>query len=37
MFKEFSPSCGSNKIYNGEFSGKKIEGRGVTTALFRKK
>lgn len=34
ILKEYSPSCGSEKIYNGEFNGKKTEGRGVTAALL---
>ncbi|MCG7563001.1 DUF523 domain-containing protein [Pseudoalteromonas sp. McH1-42] len=29
-----SPSCGSAKIYNGTFSGVKINGSGVTAALL---
>jgi uncharacterized protein YbbK (DUF523 family) len=36
ILKEFSPSCGSSMIYNGEFQGKKIPGNGVTTALLRR-
>lgn len=36
ILKESSPSCGSNKIYNGEFNGKKIAGKGVTTALLER-
>lgn len=35
ILKEGSPSCGSNYIYNGTFSGTKIDGVGVTTALLR--
>lgn len=35
ILKEGSPSCGSNYIYDGTFSGKKIDGVGVTTALLR--
>ncbi len=34
VLKEYSPSCGSSMIYNGEFIGKKIAGNGVTTALL---
>jgi len=34
VLKEYSPSCGSSLIYNGEFIGKKIAGNGVTTALL---
>ncbi|CRK84758.1 DUF523 domain-containing protein [Neobacillus massiliamazoniensis] len=36
ILKEFSPSCGSSMIYNGEFKGKKIVGNGVTTALLKR-
>ena len=36
VLKEFSPSCGSSMIYNGEFQGKKIPGNGVTTALLKR-
>lgn len=36
VLKENSPSCGSSKIYNGEFTGKKIDGSGVTAALLKK-
>ncbi|WP_042276979.1 DUF523 domain-containing protein [[Clostridium] dakarense] len=36
ILKEGSPSCGCNFIYDGSFSGKKINGVGITTALFRK-
>lgn len=35
ILKENSPSCGSGKIYDGSFSGKKVEGTGVTAALFK--
>lgn len=31
IMKEASPSCGSNLIYDGTFSGKKIKGMGVAT------
>ncbi|GAB2571386.1 2-thiouracil desulfurase family protein [Gracilibacillus alcaliphilus] len=34
VLKENSPSCGSTMIYNGEFSGTKIAGNGVTAALL---
>ncbi|WP_042352577.1 DUF523 domain-containing protein [Bacillus massiliigorillae] len=37
VLKENSPSCGSKQIYNGTFSGAKIAGEGVTTALLRSK
>lgn len=29
-----SPSCGANKIYDGSFSGKLIDGKGVFTKLL---
>ncbi|PCK29988.1 DUF523 domain-containing protein [Pseudoalteromonas piscicida] len=35
LLKESSPSCGSNFIYDGSHSGKKIAGEGVTAALLR--
>ncbi len=35
LLKEGSPSCGSRLIYDGTFSGRKIPGCGVTTALLR--
>lgn len=34
VLKEYSPSCGSKKIYNGKFIGEKRAGVGVTTALL---
>lgn len=36
VLKEYSPSCGSSMIYNGEFKGEKIIGNGVTTALLKR-
>lgn len=36
IFKQNSPSCGCGKIYDGTFSGKLIEGDGVTTELLKK-
>ena len=36
VLKENSPSCGSLTIYNGEFTGKKIMGMGVTSALLKR-
>ena len=36
VLSEFSPSCGSSSIYNGDFSGTKIPGLGVTAALLTK-
>ena len=35
ILKAHSPSCGSDLIYNGSFSGHKIQGDGVTAALFK--
>jgi len=34
ILAEGSPSCGSSKIYDGTFSGNKIDGSGVTSALL---
>lgn len=34
VLAEGSPSCGSTMIYDGSFSGNKIEGAGVTTAVL---
>ena len=36
LLKESSPSCGSNKIYDGTFSGIKVSGQGVATKLLLK-
>ena len=36
ILKARSPSCGSGLIYDGEFSGRLVEGEGVTAALLRK-
>lgn len=35
VLKENSPSCGSNFIYDGTFSGTKISGLGITASLLR--
>jgi len=35
LFAEKSPSCGCGKIFDGSFSGKLVEGDGVTTALLK--
>lgn len=35
VLKESSPSCGSSRIYDGTFSGRKIAGEGVTVFLLR--
>ncbi|OOM78217.1 DUF523 domain-containing protein [Clostridium sp. BL-8] len=34
VLKEGSPSCGSNYIYDGTFTGNKIKGKGITTQLL---
>ena len=34
ILKEGSPSCASSTIYDGSFSGLKIRGQGVTSALL---
>ncbi len=36
IMKENSPSCGSNHIYDGSFTGRLIEGEGIAAGLFRK-
>ncbi len=36
VLKEGSPSCGSGRIYDGNFSGRTVAGRGVTTALLER-
>ena len=35
LLKESSPSCGSNFVYDGTFSGKKINGMGVAAKLLK--
>ena len=35
LLKESSPSCGSNLIYDGTFTGKKISGMGVAAKLLK--
>lgn len=35
ILKSRSPSCGSNEIYDGSFSGRLIPGDGVTAALLK--
>lgn len=35
ILKQRSPSCGSGQIYDGTFSGKIIEGDGITTKLLK--
>jgi len=36
ILTEFSPSCGSSKIYNGDLSNTKVTGFGATFALLMK-
>ena len=36
ILKERSPSCGVKKIYDGSFTGKTIDGSGITTRLLKK-
>lgn len=36
ILKEGSPSCGCNFIYDGSFSGNKINGEGVSCSILRK-
>lgn len=35
IFQERSPSCGVKRIYDGSFSGKLIDGLGITTGLLK--
>lgn len=34
VLADFSPSCGSSSVYSGDFSGRKVNGVGVTAALL---
>lgn len=36
ILKEHSPSCGYGKIYDGSFSGKLVDGNGLTAELLAK-
>jgi uncharacterized protein YbbK (DUF523 family) len=36
VLKSGSPSCGNRLTYDGTFSGTRVEGEGVTTALLRR-
>ncbi|MCU1735345.1 MULTISPECIES: DUF523 domain-containing protein [unclassified Pseudomonas] len=36
VLKSGSPSCGNRLVYDGTFSGSKISGEGVTSALLRR-
>lgn len=35
ILKENSPSCGCRRIYDGSFTGAKIDGEGITARLLR--
>ncbi|WP_310551282.1 DUF523 domain-containing protein [Paenibacillus glufosinatiresistens] len=35
LLKQNSPSCGSKRIYDGQFAGVRVPGEGVTVALLR--
>ena len=35
ILKEGSPSCGTTYVYDGTFTGTRVEGEGVTAALLR--
>ena len=37
LLAERSPSCGSTFIYDGRFTGNRIPGAGVTTAMLRRR
>ncbi|HZK10676.1 MAG TPA: DUF523 domain-containing protein [Clostridia bacterium] len=37
LLKENSPSCGVHFIYDGNFSGKKVKGKGIFTELLLEK
>ena len=37
ILKQRSPSCGYGQIYDGTFSGKVINGNGITASLLKKK
>ncbi|BEP28619.1 2-thiouracil desulfurase family protein [Helicovermis profundi] len=37
ILKDGSPSCGSEFVYDGNFTGTKIKGEGITTEELRKK
>ncbi|WP_252177929.1 DUF523 domain-containing protein [Endozoicomonas sp. 4G] len=36
ILTEDSPSCGSTRVYDGSFSGRKISGQGVTSAFLER-
>jgi uncharacterized protein YbbK (DUF523 family) len=36
IMKENSPSCGVKRVYDGSFSGKKIDGTGITSYVLKR-
>ena len=36
ILKEESPSCGSQRIYDGTFSGNKVKGEGIVTQFLKR-
>jgi len=36
VFRKFSPSCGSGKVYDGSFTGATTKGDGIATTLLKK-
>ena len=36
IFKQYSPSCGCGKIYDGTFTGRIIQGDGITTSFLKR-
>ncbi|MCI8284221.1 MAG: DUF523 domain-containing protein [Firmicutes bacterium] len=36
VFQERSPSCGCGQVYDGDFSGRLVEGDGIAARLFKK-
>lgn len=36
ILKEGSPSCGARRVHDGTFTGRKVPGTGVTTALLER-
>lgn len=35
VLKEFSPTCGSSQVYDGQFSGQTVPGEGLASSLLR--
>jgi uncharacterized protein YbbK (DUF523 family) len=35
IFKSKSPSCGSGKVFDGTFSGRLVDGDGITTKILK--